>query len=195
LKTRASTTDSRAPHAVIVMTAREVEERAPRAPAQIFGADGLALALPSSIPGLGAWKKWQGVAPKWRSWMYHGMRWALGAVAACVTSLLASSGFAGPAPVVPSEGPPVVIRADVDQLEPDRLVIRGTNFGDSSPPIVLLSQIPLKVLSFSNEQIVARLPLDAPPARYRLQVLVHGASAWSFVDMTHGRRPGRRSEV
>jgi hypothetical protein len=126
--------------------------------------------------------------------MYHGMRWALGVVAACVVSLPASKGFAGPPPVAPSAGPPVVVRADVDQLEPDRLVIRGTNFGDSSPPIVLLSQIPLQVLSFSNEQIVARLPLDAPPARYRLQVLVHGASAWSFVDVTLSRPPGRRSE-
>ena len=119
----------------------------------------------------------------------QGMRWALGTVAAFVISL-----FAGPPPVVPSVGPPVVVRADVDQLEPDRLVIWGTNFAGSSPPIVLLSKIPLKVLSYSNEQIVARLPLDAPPARYRLQVLVHGASAWSFVDVTVGRPPGRRTQ-
>jgi hypothetical protein len=126
--------------------------------------------------------------------MQYGVRWALGAVVAFVISLWAGSVCAGPAPVAPPVGPPVVIRADVDQLEPDRLVIRGTNFGVTSVPIVLLAKIPLKVLSFNNEQIVARLPLDAPPARYRLQVLVHGTSAWSFVDVTLSRPPGRRSE-
>jgi IPT/TIG domain len=126
--------------------------------------------------------------------MRNGVRWVLGTVVAFVISLPTSSVLAGPPPVAPSGGPPVVIRADVDQLEPDRLVIRGTNFGVTSAPIVLLAKIPLKVLSFSNEQIVARLPLDAPPARYRLQVLVHGASAWSFVEVTVSRPPGRRSE-
>jgi hypothetical protein len=112
-------------------------------------------------------------------------------VIALVLSVWATPVLAGPPPGR-SEGPrPVVVRAEVDRLEPDRLVIHGTNFGVSSAPVVLLSRIPLEVLSFSDEQIVAKLPIDAPPARYRLQVLAHGTSASAFVDVIVGRRPGR----
>ena len=126
--------------------------------------------------------------------MHHGTRWAVRAMAALVISLSADWALAGPPPVSPSVKPPVIIRADVDQLEPDRLVIRGTNFGVTSAPIVLLAKIPLEVLSFSNAQIVARLPIDAPAARYRLQVLARGTSASAFFEVTLGRRAGRRSE-
>ena len=69
---------------------------------------------------------------------------------------------------------PLVVRAAVDQLEPDRLVIRGKHFGGKSAPIVLLANVPLEVLSFNDEQIVARLPIDAPAASYDLLVLVNG---------------------
>jgi len=126
--------------------------------------------------------------------MHHDMHWALGMVAALVISLWAGSAMAGSPPVSPPVARPVVIRADVDQLEPDRLVIRGMNFGVTSAPIVLLAKISLEVLSFNDEQIVARLPIDAPAARYRLQVLAHGASPSAFFEVTLGRRPGRRSE-
>ena len=126
--------------------------------------------------------------------MHHGMHWAVRMMAALVVSLSAGSVLAGPPPVSPSVARPVVIRADVDQLEPDRLVIRGMNFGVTSAPIVLLAKIPLEVLSFSDEQIVARLPIDAPAARYRLQVFAHGTSPSAFFEITLGRRPGRRSE-
>jgi hypothetical protein len=115
-------------------------------------------------------------------------------MAALVISLSAESAMAGPPPVSLPVARPVVIRADVDQLEPDRLVIRGMNFGVTSAPIVLLAKIALEVLSFSDEQIVARLPIDAPAARYRLQVLAHGTSPSAFFEVTLGRRPGRRSE-
>ena len=126
--------------------------------------------------------------------MHHRMRWALAMTAVIVSSLSAGSALADPRPVSPSVAPPVVVRADVDQLEPDRLVIRGTNFGVASVPIVLLAKIPLEVLSFSDEQIVARLPIDAPAARYRLQVLARGTSRSAFFEVTVGRRPGRHSE-
>jgi len=126
--------------------------------------------------------------------MHHGTRLAGRAMAGLVISLSAGSALAGPPPVSPSVTPPVIIRADVDQLEPDRLVIRGTNFGVTSAPIVLLAKIPLEVLSFSDAQIVARLPIDAPPARYRLQVFARGTSPSAFFEVTLGRRPGRRSE-
>lgn len=120
--------------------------------------------------------------------MHHSMRWAVPMVVAFVISLSAGSVLAGPLPVSSSTAPPVVIRAVVDQLEPDRLVIRGTNFGVTSAPIVLLAKVPLEVLSFSDEEIIARLPLDAPPARYRLQVLAHGTSSSPFFEVTIGRR-------
>jgi len=126
--------------------------------------------------------------------MRHAMHWAVPTMAALVISLSPASGLAGPPPVSPPVGSPVVIRADVDQLEPDRLVIRGMNFGVASAPIVLLAKIPLEVLSFSDEQIVARLPIDAPAARYRLQVLAHGTPPSALFEVTVGRRPGRHSE-
>jgi hypothetical protein len=126
--------------------------------------------------------------------MHHGRRWALGMMAALVISLTAGSVLADPPPVSPSVAPPMVIRADADQLEPDRLVIRGKNFGVTSAPIVLLAKIPLEVLNFSDEQIVARLPIDAPAARYRLQVVAHGKSPSAFFEVTLGRPPSRRSE-
>jgi hypothetical protein len=126
--------------------------------------------------------------------MHHRMCWALGMMAAIVVSLSAGSVQADPRPVSPSVAPPVVVRADVDQLEPDRLVIRGMHFGMTSAPTVLLARIPLEVLSFSDEQIVARLPIDAPAARYRLQVIARGTSLSAFFEVTVGRRPGRDSE-
>lgn len=118
----------------------------------------------------------------------------VGIAAALVLSLSAGSVLAGPPPASPLVARPVVVRADVDQVEPDRLVIRGMHFGVSSAPIVLLAKIPLEVLSFSDEQIVARLPIDTPPARYRLQVFAGGTSGSEFFEVTLGRRPGRRSE-
>jgi hypothetical protein len=87
--------------------------------------------------------------------------------------------------------PPVVIRALVDLVEPDRLVIRGRNFSAAESPVVLLSGVPLEVVSFSDEEIVARLPLDAPPARYRLQVLAHGQHSSASFEVILGRRTGR----
>jgi len=97
----------------------------------------------------------------------------------------------------PPQGPPaaaprpVVIRAAVDQLEPDRLVIRGKHFGVRSAPTVLLASAALDVLSFSDEQIVARLPIDAPPASYRLQVLANGRVPSRVFEVTIGDPPGR----
>jgi hypothetical protein len=126
--------------------------------------------------------------------MEHGMRWVVGTVATLVISLSAGSVLAGPPPASPLVARPVVTRADVDQVEPDRLVIRGMNFGGKSAPIVLLAKTPLEVLSFSDAQIVARLPIDAPPARYWLQVFARGTSPSVSFEVTLGRRPGRRSE-
>src|SRR6185503_6320962 len=76
------------------------------------------------------------------------------------------------------------VLAEVDGVEPDRLVIRGANFGARSTPVVLLSRIPLEVLSFSDQQIVAKLPVDVPSARYRLQVLAAGVSSSPLFDVT-----------
>lgn len=109
---------------------------------------------------------------------------------------LTLAGPAGPALAGPAAGgdtprTPVVVRAVVDQVEPDRLVIRGRNFGEDEAPVVLLSDVSLDVVSFSDEEIVARLPLDAPPARYRLQVLAHGQHSSTGFEVTLGRRSGR----
>ncbi len=124
--------------------------------------------------------------------MYHGLvRLSLFAL---VLSLWAAPVSAGPPPGPSVDARPVVVRAAVDQLEPDRLVIRGTNFGVTSAPVVLLSQVPLEVLSFSDEQIVAKLPIDVPSARYRLQILAGGISPSAVFEVTLGHRPRRSSE-
>jgi hypothetical protein len=120
--------------------------------------------------------------------MRHGMRVIARTIAALVLSLSAGLVLAGPRAVSPAVPAPMVVRAEVDQLEPDRLVIRGANFGVESAPIVLLAKVPLQVLSFSDEQIVVRLPIDAPPARYRLQVLARGGSPSPVFEVTLGPR-------
>jgi hypothetical protein len=123
--------------------------------------------------------------------MQDSTRWIARTLVAVVLSL--SPGWvsaAQPRPPSPVT-PPVVVRADVDQVEPDRLVIRGMHFGVASAPIVLLAKVPLDVLSFSDEQIVARLPIDAPPASYLLQVLANGTVPSGFFEVTVGGRPGR----
>ena len=110
-------------------------------------------------------------------------RWVLGVV---VLSLIAGPALAGPRFAERRQAPPVVVRADVDRLEPDRLVIHGANFGTTTAPTVLLAKLPLQVLSFSDDQIVVRLPIDAPAARYRLQVLAHGTSPSAVVEVVLG---------
>ena len=100
-------------------------------------------------------------------------RWVMGVT---VMSLAAGPAVAGPRFAEQQVTPPVVVRADVDRLEPDRLVIHGTNFGVSTAPTVLLAKVPLRVLSFSDDQIVVKLPIDAPAARYHLQILAHGTT-------------------
>jgi hypothetical protein len=110
-------------------------------------------------------------------------RWVLGVVG---LSLIAGPALAGPRFAGRREAPPVVVRADVDRLEPDRLVIHGANFGTTTAPTVLLAKVPLQVLSFSDDQIVVRLPIDAPAARYRLQVVAHGASPSAVVEVVLG---------
>lgn len=124
--------------------------------------------------------------------MNHAQRRAAGPITAFALALTllhpAGAALAGPAASVALARPPVVVRAGVDQVEPDRLVIRGRNFGVDAPPVVLLSDVPLRVLRYSNDEIVARLPLDAPPARYRLQVLTSRGLASSSFELTLGRR-------
>jgi len=116
--------------------------------------------------------------------MYVRTRLALSILGALVLSLLGGPVSAGaPAPQ------PVVVRAAIDQLEPDRLVIRGMHFSGASAPKVLLARVPLEVLSFTDEQIVVKLPMDAPAASYRLQVLVDGRTPSRAVEFTLGRRP------
>jgi len=118
--------------------------------------------------------------------MHHCMLWAVRTVVALGLGLVVTPVGAGPVPVVVAAAPPVIVRAEVDPLEPDRLVIRGKNFGVEAAPIVLLSDVVLDVVSFSNEQIVVRLPLDAPAARYRLQVLAYGAAPSAPFRLTLG---------
>jgi hypothetical protein len=108
--------------------------------------------------------------------------------------VLSTASFILAGPFSTSHPPPVVVRAAVDRLEPDRLVIRGNNFGTTTAPAVMLTNTPLEVLSFNDEEIVARLPLDIPAARYRLQVLVDGGASSPLVEVMLGRRAGRRSE-
>ena len=103
-----------------------------------------------------------------------------------VLSLAAGPALAGPRLADRGQAPPVVARADVDRWEPDRLVIHGANFGTATAPTVLLAKVPLQVLSFSDDQIMVRLPIDAPAARYRLQVLAHGASPSAVVEVVLG---------
>ncbi|HVG76994.1 MAG TPA: IPT/TIG domain-containing protein [Patescibacteria group bacterium] len=103
-----------------------------------------------------------------------------------VLSLSAGAALAGPRFADRGQTPPVVVRADVDRLEPDRLVIRGAHFGTTTAPTVLLAQVPLQVLSFNDNQILVRLPIDAPAARYRLQVLAHGTSPSAVVEVVLG---------
>jgi hypothetical protein len=112
-------------------------------------------------------------------------------------TLVQSAGIAvaGPAPPAMAARPPVVVQAVVDRVEPDRLVIRGRNFSAGASPIVLLSGVRLQVVSFSDDEIVARLPLDAPPARYRLQVLARGQRPSASFEVTLGRRSGSTSHI
>lgn len=117
-------------------------------------------------------------------------RWIARIVVALFVWLLPAWVAAAPPRATAPAARPVVVRADVDQVEPDRLVIRGKHFGVSAAPIVLLAKTPLDVLSFNDEQIVARLPLDAPPARYELQVLVDGKIPSRVVEVRVGLRPG-----
>jgi hypothetical protein len=121
--------------------------------------------------------------------MHDSTRWIARAMVALV--VLLSPGWVSAAPPRPPSRP-VVDRAGVDQLEPDRLVIRGKHFGVKSTPIVLLANVPLEVLSFSDEQIVARLPIDAPAASYDLRVLVNGMIPSRVFEVTvGGQRAGR----
>ncbi|MGH7390766.1 MAG: hypothetical protein ACREM3_15105 [Candidatus Rokuibacteriota bacterium] len=122
------------------------------------------------------------------------MSWAGRMVAWLVLSLSGAPALAGPVAVAVPARPPVVVRADIDRLEPDRLVIHGRNFGVASPPIVVLSNVLLEVVSFSDEQIVVRWPVDAPAGRYRLQVLAYGAPPSALFEVTLGGGPSRRSE-
>jgi hypothetical protein len=108
-------------------------------------------------------------------------------VGALVLWIPAGAAWAGPPPAPAPT--PIVVRADVDRVEPDRLVIRGRHLGQASVPIVLLAKTPLEVVSYSNEQIVVRLPLDAPPASYMLQVLANGKVPSRSVEVTLGLRP------
>lgn len=121
--------------------------------------------------------------------MHDSTRWIARAMIALV--VLLSPGWVSAAPPQPPSRP-VVVRAGVDQLEPDRLVILGKHFGVKSAPIVLLANVPLEVLSFSDEQIVARLPIDAPAASYDLRVLVNGMIPSRVFEVTvGGQRAGR----
>jgi len=123
--------------------------------------------------------------------MHDSTRWIARIVVTLVASLLPGWAAAAPSQARPPVTPPVVVRAHVDQLEPDRLVIRGRHFGVESAPTVLLANTPLEVLSFSDVQIVAGLPIDAPPASYLLQVLANGTVPSPLFEVTVGRRPGR----
>ena len=119
-------------------------------------------------------------------------QWAVRVLAMAVMFLaIGSLVFAGP--FSKPKDAPVVVRAAVDPVEPDRLVILGMNFSVTTPPVVMLANAPLQVVAFTDEEIVAKLPLDVPAARYRLQVLVDGESS-SLVDITFGQQPASRSE-
>ncbi len=120
--------------------------------------------------------------------MHDRSRWIARVIAALVMSLSPAWVSAAQPHSPPPIPRPVVVRAAVDRLEPDRLVIRGKHFGVESAPTVLLAKIPLDVLSFSDEQIIARLPIDAPPASYRLQVLANGTVASRPFEVTVGDR-------
>jgi hypothetical protein len=101
-------------------------------------------------------------------------RWIAPILVVCVVWLLSAWAWAAPRQTSRPVPRPVVLHAEVDRLEPDRLVIQGRHFGVESPPTVLLADVPLEVVSFSDVEIIAGLPLDAPPARYTLQVLANG---------------------
>lgn len=121
--------------------------------------------------------------------MLDSTRWIARIVIALVVCLLPAWASAAPPRAPAPVARPLVVRADVDQVEPDRLVIRGKHFGVKSAPTVLLAKTPLDVLSFSDEQIVARLPLDAPAASYDLQVLANGKIPSRVFEVRVGRRP------
>jgi hypothetical protein len=120
-------------------------------------------------------------------------QWAAPILAALVI-LLSTASFILAGPLSRPDASPVVIRAAVDPLEADRLVIRGTNFGVTTAPVVTLGNTPLQLLSFNDEEIVAKLPLDAPAARYRLQVLVDGGTSSPLFEVTLGQPARRRPE-
>jgi hypothetical protein len=118
------------------------------------------------------------------SWMHESTRWVARVAVALVVSLSPGWASAAPPRAHSAVAPPVVARAAVDQLEPDRLVIRGKHFGVKSAPTVWLAKVRLEVLAFSDEQIVARLPIDAPAASYRLQVFANGGIPSQVVEVT-----------
>jgi hypothetical protein len=119
--------------------------------------------------------------------MHDSTRWIARIVVGLVVSLSPGWVSAAPLQAAPPAIRPVVVRAAVDQLEPDRLVIRGKHFGVRSAPTVLLAMTPLDVLSFSDEQIVAKLPIDTPRASYSLQVLANGKVPSRLIEVTVGR--------
>jgi hypothetical protein len=118
--------------------------------------------------------------------MHDSTRWIARIVVALVVSLAPAWVSAAPPQAPPSVARPIVVRAGVDRLEPDRLVIRGKHFGVKVAPTVLLADTALEVLSFSDEQIVARLPIDAPPAKYNLRVLANGMVPSRVFEVTVG---------
>jgi hypothetical protein len=124
------------------------------------------------LPSYPVWRVRRGNRLSWEEPMNNGVAHMI--ILALVLSFRTAPALAGPSPAANSR--PVVERADVDQVEPGILVIRGMNFGVKSAPVVLLSKVSLEVLSFSDEEIVVRLPIDAPRGRYRLQVLAHGTA-------------------
>ena len=125
--------------------------------------------------------------------MHDRRRWIAGLIVALVMSLSPAWVSAAQPHSPPPLTRPVGVRAEVDRLEPDRLVIRGKRFGVESAPTVLLAKVPLDVLSFSDVQIIARLPIDAPPASYLLQVFANGTVASRPFEVTIGDRSRRSS--
>jgi hypothetical protein len=91
-----------------------------------------------------------------------------------------------------TQGPPTIKIVDVD-VSSNGIVIYGSDFIQSlssivsSPPEVSLGGVPLKVTSYTNEQINALLPAGTPEGGYLLKVLAaNNKSKSATFDLTIG---------
>jgi len=78
--------------------------------------------------------------------------------------------------------PPVIVRTAVDTKQ-NLLIISGRNFGTTIPTVKLADQ-KLKVKHFTEQEVVANLPVGLPAANYGVTITINNAQYHSNVFST-----------